>query len=480
MLHRLPRAALSAIVLSAAVLAAPQAPAPPPLAAADAAMQAGRYAEAARIYDDWLAAHPDSREVLFALGVCRIQLGQPVEAVSALRRYLHLAPDSASGYAAFGVALLDAASPADARHALEKAVALNPAQANAVEALARLHLVEDRADAAVALLRAFSDRDAGSARRPELRLLFAESLIRAGDAAAAASMLEAQLAAEPRSPPPVYALAAWARIRSGDPVRAAGICEQGMRIHPDSEIEGVYLSLPGPLLAERTKLRLERLASSPDIGELIALGRVLTDVDPARKTRAAEIARSLLAQAVAMAPANPSAHYNHGRALFRTDADAAMAAWHKALALDPPDELRLQILTQLAQARDLRSDAAGAAEAFRSALDINRRLPRRAPEPAIEYVRFLQRQGRGAEAEALVDEIVGWNPWAPEARIERARMLADKGNWQDVITEGEFVLRAAADNRELLRVAHLLLARAYYRLDQPAKAQGHREWLESQ
>jgi hypothetical protein len=79
-----------------------------------------------------------------------------------------------------------------------------------------------------------------------------------------------------------------------------------------------------------------------------------------------------------------------------------------------------------------------------------------------------------------VGEIVGWNPWAPEARIERARMLADKGRWPDVVTEGEFVLRAAAGNRELLRVAHLLLARAYYRLDQPAKAQVHREWLESQ
>jgi hypothetical protein len=110
---------------------------------------------------------------------------------------------------------------------------------------------------------------------------------------------------------------------------------------------------------------------------------------------------------------------------------------------------------------------------------VNRRLPRRVPEAALEYVRFHKVHGQAAQAEALLDEIVGWNPFAPEARVERARLLADSGRWEQVVTEGGFVLRQAAGNQRLVRVAHLLLARAYFRLNQPEKAQAHKQWLES-
>ena len=56
------------------------------LAAADAAMQAGRFADAAEQYELLLATHPDAPEVLFALGACYLQLGRTAEAASALRR----------------------------------------------------------------------------------------------------------------------------------------------------------------------------------------------------------------------------------------------------------------------------------------------------------------------------------------------------------------------------------------------------------
>src|SRR5882724_7800608 len=46
----------------------------PPLASADAAMQSGQFADAARQYEAWLKAHPDSKEVLLALGICYVQL----------------------------------------------------------------------------------------------------------------------------------------------------------------------------------------------------------------------------------------------------------------------------------------------------------------------------------------------------------------------------------------------------------------------
>lgn len=449
-----------------------------PLAAADAAMRAGRFADAAQAYEAWLEKHPDAREVLFALGVCNIQLGRPVRAAELLRRYVRLAPASADGHAALGIALLDGAATSEASKALEKAISLNPGQQNAIEALARIHLVEGEPARAVEMLRPLAADGGEAAEREPFRTLLAEALIRAGDPAAAVQLLEGQLA-RPRPSIPTFVLAGWAHIKSGDLRRAAAICEQGMRLHPDSEIESVYLSLPGPVLAERTAARLAALQTPPDVDELIALGRVLTDVDPGRKTRAGEIAQRLLSEAVAMAPQHPSARYNYGRALGRTDIAGALAQWEKALALGPADELRLQIYTQIGRAKDSLSDVPGAEEAFRAALDINRRLPRRVPEAAIEYVRFLQVHSQSSRAEAVLEEVLAWNPWSPEARAERARFLADRRQWTEVIVEGEFVLRNARDDRALLRLAHLLLARAYYRLDQPAKAQVHRAWLES-
>jgi tetratricopeptide (TPR) repeat protein len=441
-------------------------------------MRQGRFDEAAAHYEGWLSAHPDAADVVFALGVCRIQQGRARDAVPLLRRYTEMAPSSASGHAALGVALLDVASMAEARRALDRAVALNPDQVNAIEALARVNLIEGKPEAARSMLAPLVEKpDAGD----ETTQLYAESLIRSGRAAVAARTLEEAIAANPKRPIQTYALACLARIGAADPAPGGryDVCEQGMRLYPDSEIEGVYLSLPPAVLAERTAARLAALQQAPDVSEMIALGRVLTDVDPTRQTRAADIARQLLADAVAAAPDNPSARYNYGRALRQQDAAGALAQWEKALALAPADDLRMQVLTQIAKTRDLSNDAAGAEAAFKEALAINRRLPRRVVESAIEYVRFLERHARPAEATALVDEIVGWHPWAPDARVEKARLLADAGRWQDVIVEAEFVLANAGSKRSLERVAHLLLARAYYRLNQPERAQVHKDWLES-
>lgn len=449
------------------------------LAAADAAMQAGRFEDAARQYEEWLAAHPEAKEVLLALGVCRIQLGRPRDAAVVLRRYVSLVPDSAPGHAALGVALLDGASTSEAKGALGKALSLNPAQTNAIEAMARIYLVEGDPKRSADLLQSLVEGAQADSQREDIRTLLAEALIRSGSAAAAAALLEGDLAASPRRSIQTYTTAAWARIKSGDLERAAEICEQGMRLYPDSEIEGVYLSLPGKVLAERTAARLAALQKTPEISEMIALGRVLTDVDPARQTRANELARQLLAEAVAMAPGNASALYNYGRAVRETDIAAALTLWEKALTLSPDDELRMQIWTQIAKANDTQGNTAGAEAAFAAALEVNRRLARRVPEAALEFVRFRQLHAQTAEAASLLDEIVGWNPWSPEARVERARLLADSGQWEQVIAEGEFVLRHAGEDLNLVRVAHLLLARAYFRLKQPDKAQVHRAWLES-
>jgi tetratricopeptide (TPR) repeat protein len=465
----LARTALLAFALGAVAASASQ-KTPEPLTAADAAMQAGQFADAALKYERWLAVHPEAGEVLFALGTCYIQLGRSSDAAATLRQYVRRKPDSASGYALLGIALLDAANTVEAKAALESAIRINSSQINAVEALARIHLVEGDPSKALSLLR--------SIRSPDPHLL-AEALMRGGDPKAAATLLDDRLAGNHAAAVQTYALAGMAHIKAGDLERAAEICEAGMRLYPNSEIEGMYLTLPAAVLGRRMAARLERLQSAPEVSELIAVGRALTDVDPARKTRALELARRVLEQAIEMAPADPSARYNYGRVLRQGNIGAALGAWTKALALQPGDDLAMQIHTQIGKAKEDLSDMPAAEQAYKTAFEINRRLPARVPEAALEYVRFLQLQARTRDAEAILNEVVGWNPWSPKARGERARLLAAKGDWNDVVTEGEFLLRNAADDDDLLRLAHFLLARAYFRLNQPDKAQVHRAWLES-
>lgn len=446
-----------------------------PLASADAAMQAGRFADAAREYEAWLKAHPDSKEVLLALGICYVQLERQTEAVVTLRHYLKLVPGSAAGHAALGIALLDGAKTAEAKAELEIAVRLNPKQADAVEALARIYLIEGKADEAVSLLRPL----AASGANEETRALLGDALIKAGQAPAAGAMLERELQANPRSTSQIYAMTAWAHLKAGDIARAAEICERGMRIYPDSEIEAVYLALPAPFLAERIGARIKLLQNAPDVAELIAVGRVLIDADPDRKTRANEIAQRLLTHAIELAPDSASAHYNYGRALSQSSTERALREWEKALALNPGGELQLQILNKIGAARLELSDFEGAEHAFQAALKINRKLPKRNPEAMLAYLRFLQLKSRTAEAEVLLHEILSWNPLSPQAHLERAKLLAVRGQWDKVVEVGQFVLRNAGEDEELLRSAHMLLARAYLRLDQPEKAQPHRSWIES-
>jgi len=459
------------------------------LASADAAMQAGRFADAAQGYEAWLKTHPNAKEVLLALGICYVQLERRDEAVATLRRYVKLAPNSAAGHAALGIALLDGARTAQAKAELETAVRLNPKQpkqpkqVDAVEALARVYLVEGKAGKAAVLLRPLAE----SGTSDETLAMLGDALIKSGQTRAAGEMLNRQLQTNPRSAAQVYAVAAWAQLKAGDLAKAAETCERGMRIYPDSEIEAAYLALPAPFLAERIGARIERLQKAPDVAEMIAVGRVLIDADPARKTRANELAERLLAHAIELAPSSASAHYNYGRALSQSsiqngeqnNLERALAQWEKALALDPDAELRLQILLKLGAARLDLSDFDAAEQAFKSALEINRKLPRRKPEAALEYVRFLQLKSRPAEAEALLNETLSWNPFSPQARLELAKLLAVRGQWARVVEEGEFVLRNAAEDEELLRAAHLLLARAYYRLNQPEKARQHQAWIES-
>ncbi len=437
------------------------------LASAEAAMTAGRYETAAREYEAWFKTNPQSKDAMLALGICYLQLGRIDDAVVMLRRHLKLAPQSAAGHAALGISLFDGAKTTEAKKELELALRLKANQSDAAEALARIYLLEGTPEAAIPLLQSLSGEEA--------ILLLGDALARAGRAREAAEKLEQRLPSTPR----LYAATAWAYRKAGNAAKVAEICEAGMRLYPDSEIEAVYLSLPAPFLAERIGARIQKLQTAPDAAELIALGRVLIDADTAGKTRANEIGQRMLAHAIQLAPDNASAHYNYGRSLLQLQPAEALKAWQTALTLNPGPDLRLQILTKVAAAKLDLSEFDAADAAFRAALAVNRTLPKQNPDSAIEYVRFLQLRSRPEEAETLLRETLRWNPLSRPAHLELAKLLAARAQWAQVVEEGEFVLRNAGEDLELQRGARLLLARAYARLNQPQKARPHQAWLES-
>ncbi len=242
-------------------------------------------------------------------------------------------------------------------------------------------------------------------------------------------------------------------------------------------VEGVYLSLPKEVLAGRLADRFDRARNTRDVRELIALARVLSDLDLRRKTEGPELAEALLARAAELAPSDPSVSYNYGR-MLRTERkpDAMFAAWEKALSLNPDDQLKVLIYTRIAEHRA----APGAKEsAFRAALAINRKLPEPDPNPAFEYYLFLKQRSELDRAHALLAEILQWEPAFVPAVLERGKLSADRQDWPKAIEAGEYVLRNADGNSDLLRSAHTLLARAYNAVNQPEKAQVHEAWVEA-
>jgi tetratricopeptide (TPR) repeat protein len=404
--------------------------------------------------------------------------GRPAEAASVLQKWAADEPNSAPAHTALGVLLLDRLRLPEARTHLERAIALDPRRPAAAEALARVCLLQGDAARAAELLRPLA---AAPEADDTVRLLFAQALLARGDPAAAARALEVVVSAGTRARPEVYVLAARASLAAAEPQKAAEVCERGMAAWPlDEPIETVYLSLPAEVVAARLARRFDLVQQAPDPAELIALGRVLSDMDPGRKTAGPELAEKLLSQALALAPENPAAHFFYGQALARrASPDAAFAAWDKALSFARDDEMKLAILTRIARRRQSLGQWERAGAVYRDALAIDRRLHPPRPAPAFEYFQFLRARSRQAEAARLLHEILTWDPLYALARMELARQFAERRQWPEAIQDAELALRLSGDNPGLLRAAHTLLARAYAAAAQPDKAALHQAWVES-
>jgi len=132
--------------LVAATVPAPPAPTAPPSAApSDVSQawasgfqhhQAGRLAEAARLYGQVLAADPRHFDARHLLGVVALQEGRLDEAMRHITEAIDIDPREGAAHSNLGTTLLRMGRPDEARICFEKALALDPNDANAASNLA--------------------------------------------------------------------------------------------------------------------------------------------------------------------------------------------------------------------------------------------------------------------------------------------------------------------------------------------------------
>lgn len=446
---------------------------------AETLLQNGEYATAAVQYKNILRLDPSYREAYFFLGACYSQTGAFVEAEKYLRKYLVLEPRSADGHTTLGLVLARTGRTSEARREFNHAFTMDPTQDVARVELARLDLVFQDYAQAVNLLQSWipthpSEFDA-------LAVLI-EARIGNRDYADAIASINQVLSVAPRKHPQFYVMLGDCWKSLGETGKALDAYESGLKVFPSwSPLEVLYLSLlrdSGRFNSVMNE-RLQRLKAAPNnVDQLIALGSLFAATEEGTQPPAKEISAFLLEKALQLAPDNALAHYNYCRLqVLRRKFNLASPECQKALTLPADDTLKIAAYSQLGLAEDQLSHNDAAEAAFHSAAQLNRKTSVHDLGASRYFIYFLTKQSRDMEAGAVIDEALDWAPASAPLLMERAELLAREGQWQGAVDSAELALVHVGEDKETERAVHVFLARTYYRLKQPDKAQVHQQWL---
>ena len=197
------------------------------------------------------------------------------------------------------------------------------------------------------------------------------------------------------------------------------------------------------------------------------------------RTRSAS-AREYLEKAIALAPKDPEAHYLLAQwACLHNAEQLCLDSAKRALAAAPGNELaslQLNALAAIAAAKLGQTEVAR--QAWQQSWSSNLNLRVRDPLSAFQYVEFLEQNGGGAQAAVVVAAILRHNPQFGPAHAQQARRLFAKGETKEAIAAAENALKGILMNKETTRAMHMLLARAWFRAGNEAKAAEHQKWIE--
>jgi len=442
----------------------------------------GEYAKAAMQYQDILRLDPSYREAYFFLGACYSQTSDFAKAEKSLRAYLALEPRSSDGHTTLGLVLARTGRTSEARRELNQAFTMDPTQDVARVELARLDLVVQDYAQAVNLLQSWipshpSEFDA-------LAVLI-EAKIGKRDYADAITSINRLISMAPRKHPQFYVMLGYCWKSLGETGKALDAYERGMEAFPSwTPLEESYLSLlsnSGQFYSVINE-RSQRLKAAPnDVDQLIALGSLLAATDEGTKPPSKEISASLLERALQLAPDNALAHYNYCRLqIFLMKYDLARAECQRALTLPADDRLKIAAYSELGVVEEQLSHYDAAESAFHSAVQLNHKVSVHDLDAYYDFINYLMNQSRDAEARMLIDEALGWAPASAPLLMERAEVLAREGQWQEAVESAELALAHVGDDKQTERAAHMFLARTYFKLKQPDKAQIHEQWFNAQ
>ena len=254
--------------------------------------QAGRLAEAKRLYGETLAGEPDNVDALHLLGVIECQEGDASRAAELIGHAVALRPGFADAHSNLSVALKDLGRLDEAVAACHKALAINPGLAEAYSNLGRALKDQGRLDEAVA---AQNQAIALQPRSAEAHNNLGAALHALGRLHEAVAAFHSAVALRPAYGEAHYNLA--------NGLRALGRLDEAVAAYKKAPGHGDACNTLGTVLQERGEL-----------GQAVAAFR----------------------RAKALRPDDPKAANNLGMALHEIGRpDDATAAFRRALVLKP-------------------------------------------------------------------------------------------------------------------------------------------------
>jgi protein O-GlcNAc transferase len=189
----------------------------------------GRREEAAALYEIARRAAPDDTDILYLLGLCRLEMGEMKDGVRHMRRLVRLQPRNAAAHHALGKGLAALGEGATARRHLETALVINPALVDSTLELALLAQNDGDPARAAALLRA------AIVHHPDNGVLWnnlGTACRRLGDTDGACTAWLRAIDLAPRLAGP-YCNLATREMRAGYAADSLAIIRQGLAASPD-------------------------------------------------------------------------------------------------------------------------------------------------------------------------------------------------------------------------------------------------------
>ena len=189
----------------------------------------GRRAEAAALYEAARRTAPRDPDVLYLLGLCRLEMGALEDGIRHMRALVRIQPGNAPAHHALGKALSALGKPGPARRALETALKLDPALVDSALELALLAQRDDDPARAEEILRTAIARHSDHAA---LWNNLGTVCRRRGDAAGAGDAWRRAIALDAAMAGP-YCNLATLEMRTGHPAEALSVIREGLGVLPD-------------------------------------------------------------------------------------------------------------------------------------------------------------------------------------------------------------------------------------------------------